>query len=67
MEGQKDRTGELEHRLRAIRIDPQDTCAFWTPKEGIFVTVQQCQYCLYGKFGDGNAEMWQSGLCKFRR
>lgn len=64
---EKDRTEEVEHRLHAIRVDAQDTCAFWAPKDGSFAMIQQCQYCLYGKFGDGDAYIWQNGLCEFKR
>ncbi|NCA91685.1 hypothetical protein EOM82_00305 [bacterium] len=59
---QKDRTGEVEKRVEAIRISAIDSCSFYAPKEDTFIAVKLCAYCKYGKF----AENENNGLCKYR-
>ena len=61
-----DRTAEVEERLKSIRVDAQDGCSFWTPREDSFVCVRQCWYCLYGQFTGGSIGGGQKGLCKFK-
>ena len=67
MDGGKDRTTDVEQRLRAIQVDAQDTCVFWTARDGTYVTLRQCMYCMYGKFGSGYVGIGERGVCRFKR
>ena len=58
-----DRTEELELRLRAIRINPDDTCIFFEWQDGGILGFKQCKYCKYSKFEHDD----ETGLCKFKK
>jgi len=59
----KDRTQEVEERLKAIKIDRSDGCSFFSPKDESIFLVKMCAFCQYGKFEEGKT----LGLCKYRR
>jgi uncharacterized C2H2 Zn-finger protein len=59
----KDRTREVEERLKAIKVEKSDGCCFFAPREGSIFKIQICAFCQYGKFEDGKS----LGLCKSRR
>ena len=61
-----DRTAEVEERLKSIRVDSQDGCSFWAPREDSFICVRQCWYCLYGQFNRERQGAEKNGLCKFK-
>ncbi len=61
-----DRTGELEQRLKAIRIFPEDSCVFFERREGCAMGFPRCRYCRFAKF-EPNAEYEKQGLCKFKK
>ena len=58
-----DHTQELEVRLRAIRIQPEDSCVFFQLRDGCALAIRQCRYCHYGKFSDEA----DSRYCRFKR
>ena len=45
-----DRTRELEIRIKAIRILPEDTCVFFERQDGRVMGFKQCRYCRFAKF-----------------
>ena len=58
-----DRTGELETRLKAIRILQTDHCVFFKVKDGCSFALKECRYCEASQFEGENKE----GLCKFKK
>lgn len=66
MDKKIDHTPELESRLIAVKIDPQDTCAFFSLRENAVVNIKECWYCKYAIFGSENC-LKANGLCKFKR
>lgn len=61
-----DRTRELEIRLKAICILPEDTCIFFKRRQGCYARIKQCRYCQYSVFAH-NAGFEGKGLCKFKQ
>ena len=58
-----DRTRELEIRVRAIRIIPEDSCVFFQRREGCVMGLAQCRYCRFAKFEPEQSQ----GFCKFKK
>lgn len=58
-----DRTRELEIRVRAIRIIPEDSCVFFQRREGCVMGFKQCRYCRFAKFEPEQTQ----GFCKFKK
>jgi hypothetical protein len=58
-----DRTRELEMRVRAIPISPEDSCVFFHRRDGCVMGFRQCRYCRFGSFEKEN----DPGLCKFKK
>lgn len=58
-----DRTGELEQRLKAIVIEPLDSCVFFEKREGCMMVLKECRFCRFSKFD----EKCEAGVCKFKR
>lgn len=61
-----DRTYEVEQRLRAIRVYGEDSCCFFKARDGTLLKLQQCWYCRYAVFEQGNSDVNAQGLCKFK-
>lgn len=61
-----DHTGELESRLLAVKILPNDTCAFFRLRESALACCKECWYCDYSMFGNDNC-LKENGLCKYKR
>lgn len=62
-----DHTLELEQRLRAIKINKRDGCAFWNARSDNLVNIRQCWYCAYSHFDREKQDINQPGLCKFKK
>ncbi len=58
-----DRTRELEIRIKAIRILPEDTCVFFERQDGRVMGFKQCRYCRFAKFEQEKP----NGYCKFKK
>lgn len=66
MDKKIDHTSELEYRMLAVKIDPQDTCAFFSLRENAIANVKECWYCERAVFGNENC-LRANGLCKYKR
>ena len=60
----KDRTAELEERLRALHVNSEDTCAFWKKNAETVLTLRRCHYCAF--YEQDSALSSLVGLCRFK-
>lgn len=60
-------TSEVEHRLAAIKICPQDTCDFFRLRESACVNLKYCLNCVYAVFDNQSNGNEEQGLCKMKR
>lgn len=67
MEMLRDRTYELEQRMKAVHIGVQDSCAFFKLREDSLANQRQCWYCVHSQFDRENNDLGQLGLCRFKR
>lgn len=61
-----DRTAEVERRIAAIRINPDDECVFFQFRDGCLIPEKCCRFCRFAVFSGKSSESAQ-GLCKFKR
>lgn len=61
----EDHTRELETRLKAIRINPDDSCVFFRVRDDCVMLGRRCRYCRYGNFDDDWAA-GEAGFCRFK-
>lgn len=62
-----DHTYELEQRLAAIRIAPEDSCSFFKVRDGSLIQLHRCLYCTYGAFMLISNSENRHGFCKFKK
>ncbi len=60
----KDRTAELEERFRALRVNSEDTCAFWKKNSETVLTLRRCHYCTFYEQAPELASL--VGYCRFK-
>lgn len=60
-----DRTSELEQRLRAIKVNSEDTCAFWCRRADTLINLRHCFYCV-SYYADADTTK-NSGFCRYKQ
>lgn len=67
MEQKNDHTLEVEKRVTAIPIRARDSCGFFKVRQDALAPRQECFFCIYGKFDEGQDAVNPSGFCKFKK
>lgn len=60
-----DRTKELEVRLRAVQVYPEDSCVFFQRRDGCVMGFRKCRYCRF-MWSYNEKEENSQGLCRYK-
>ncbi len=63
----KDHTDEVEQCIATIHISPWDSCSFFMRRKDVLLSLRQCAYCAYSVFEENDSDIYQKGLCKYKR
>ena len=58
------RTYEVEQRLKAIRVQSEDTCSFWDRSDDTVIALKRCYYCKH--YEPESKANPTAGYCKFK-